>query len=55
MFAATGVTDGPMLTGVRRMAGGAETHSIIMRSKTGTVRDIHAHHNFHRKTWVDAE
>jgi len=53
MFAATGVTDGPMLRGVRRKPNGAETHSIIMRSKTGTVRDVHAHHNFHRKTWVD--
>lgn len=53
MFAATGVTDGPMLKGVNRFAHGAETHSIIMRSKTGTVRDINAHHNFHRKTWVD--
>ncbi len=55
MFAATGVTDGPMLKGVRRQTGGAQTHSIIMRSKTGTVRDIHAHHNFNRKTWVDNE
>jgi fructose-1,6-bisphosphatase II / sedoheptulose-1,7-bisphosphatase len=52
MFAATGVTDGPMLTGVRRFATGAETHSIIMRSKTGTVREISARHNFNRKTWV---
>ena len=55
MFAATGVTDGPLLKGVHRMMGGAQTHSIIMRSKTGTVRDIHAHHNFNRKTWVDSE
>lgn len=55
MFAATGVTDGPLLTGVKRISAGAETHSIIMRSKTGTVRDIHAHHNFLRKTWVDSE
>lgn len=49
MFAATGVTDGPMLRGVRRFAGGASTHSIIMRSKTGTVRRIEATHNFRRK------
>ncbi len=54
MFAATGVTDGPLLQGVRRSAGNAQTHSIIMRSKTGTVRDIHAQHNFNRKTWVDS-
>jgi fructose-1,6-bisphosphatase II / sedoheptulose-1,7-bisphosphatase len=49
-FAATGVTDGAMLRGVRRFAGGAETHSIVMRSKTGTVRKIEATHNFSRKS-----
>lgn len=48
MFAATGVTDGAMLKGVRRYAGGASTHSVIMRSKSGTVRYIEAHHNFTR-------
>jgi fructose-1,6-bisphosphatase II / sedoheptulose-1,7-bisphosphatase len=50
MFAATGVTDGAMLRGVRRFAGGAETESIVMRSKTGTVRKILTTHNFTRKT-----
>ncbi len=50
MFAATGVTNGSMLKGVRRFHNGAETHSIIMRSKTGTVRWISAHHNFSIKT-----
>jgi len=50
MFAATGVTNGSMLKGVRRFSNGAETHSIIMRSKTGTVRWISAHHNFSIKT-----
>jgi fructose-1,6-bisphosphatase II / sedoheptulose-1,7-bisphosphatase len=50
MFAATGVTDGAMLKGVRRSSTGAYTHSIIMRAKTGTVREIEAHHNFTRKT-----
>ena len=49
MFAATGVTDGAMLRGVRRFAGGAYTHSTIMRSKTGTIRRIEATHNFTRK------
>ena len=49
MFAATGVTDGTMLRGVRRYAGGAKTHSIVMRSKSGTVRQIEATHNFTRK------
>jgi fructose-1,6-bisphosphatase II / sedoheptulose-1,7-bisphosphatase len=55
MFAATGVTDGAMLEGVRRFPGGATTHSIIMRSKTGTVRMVQAEHNFRRKTWWDKE
>jgi fructose-1,6-bisphosphatase II / sedoheptulose-1,7-bisphosphatase len=50
MFAATGVTDGTTLRGVRRFPGGAITHSIIMRSKSGTVRKIEAQHNFRRKT-----
>ncbi len=49
MFAATGVTTGTMLQGVRRFAGGAVTHSMVMRSKSGTVRMIEAHHNFQRK------
>lgn len=51
MFAATGVTDGPMLRGVRRFGNGAITHSVVMRSKSGTVRYIEAHHNFATKTW----
>ncbi|HVC55251.1 MAG TPA: class II fructose-bisphosphatase [Stellaceae bacterium] len=49
MFAATGVTNGSMLKGVRRFPGGAFTHSVIMRSKSGTVRYVEAHHNFTRK------
>lgn len=49
MFAATGVTDGAMLKGVRRFAGGAVTHSIVMRSKSGTVRRIETQHDFTRK------
>ncbi len=54
MFAATGVTTGPMLRGVRRYATGAVTHSIVMRSKSGTVRYIEAHHNFQTKPWTPA-
>jgi len=50
MFAATGVTNGSMLKGIRRFSGGAETHSIVMRSKTGTVRSVEARHNFKVKT-----
>jgi fructose-1,6-bisphosphatase II / sedoheptulose-1,7-bisphosphatase len=46
MFAATGVTDGPMLKGVRRSTTTASTSSIVMRSKTGTVRVIEATHNW---------
>ena len=52
MFAATGVTPGAMLRGVRRFGHGATTHSIVMRSKSGTVRYVEAHHNFTTKTWV---
>ena len=53
MFAATGVTDGSMLRGVRRTQNGGVTHSMVMRSKSGTVRLVEAHHNFIRKPWVD--
>ena len=53
MFAATGVTDGSMLKGVRRFRGGATTQSMVMRSTSGTVRIIDARHNFLRKTWYD--
>src|SRR5882672_153105 len=49
MFAATGVTNGSMLKGVRRVPGGAFTHSVVMRSKTGTVRYVEATHDFTRK------
>ena len=49
MFAATGVTTGDFLKGVRFFAHGCETHSIVMRSRTGTVRHITATHNFHKK------
>jgi fructose-1,6-bisphosphatase II / sedoheptulose-1,7-bisphosphatase len=52
MFAATGVTTGQMLRGVRRFADGAVTHSIVMRSKSGTVRYVEARHNFKTKTWT---
>ena len=52
MFAATGVTGGPMLRGVLRTQHGAVTHSMVMRSKSGTVRYIEARHNFKMKTWA---
>jgi fructose-1,6-bisphosphatase II / sedoheptulose-1,7-bisphosphatase len=53
MFAATGVTDGTMLRGVRRFQGGATTHSMVMRSKTATVRLVEASHHFDRKPGGD--
>ncbi|MDP6322643.1 MAG: class II fructose-bisphosphatase [Acidimicrobiales bacterium] len=43
-FAATGITDGDLLEGVRYAAGMAHTESLVMRSKSGTVRLIKAHH-----------
>lgn len=46
MFAATGVTDGDYLRGVHFFAGGATTQSIVMRSKTRTIRVINATHFF---------
>ena len=51
VFAATGVTGGALLKGVRRFGHGGYTHSMVMRSKSGTVRYIEAHHNFDTKTW----
>ncbi len=49
VFAATGVTTGDMLRGVRFHQRGCDTHSIVMRAKSGTVRFIEADHNFHQK------
>lgn len=49
MFSATGVTDGTMLPGVKTNKFMGETHSIVMRSKTGTVRHIVGNHNFNIK------
>jgi len=56
MFAATGVTHGDFLKGVVFYGGGATTQSVVMRSETGTVRYIEAHHDFKRKpkySWED--
>ena len=52
MFAATGVTDGTMLKGVRRHGSRVFTQSIVMRSKTGTVRIIETEHNLPVKAEV---
>jgi len=47
-FAATGVTQGEYLDGVRYVKGGARTNSVVMRSATGTVRFLECHHRFDR-------
>ena len=49
-FAATGVTYSDMLEGVRCVPGGAITHSMVLRSTTGTLRFIEGHHDFIRGT-----
>jgi fructose-1,6-bisphosphatase II len=43
-FAATGITDGDLLAGVRYRSGGASTHSLVMRARSGTVRNIYSEH-----------
>ena len=50
-FSATGVTDGWMLRGVHRRGNRVTTESIVMRSRTGTVRVVSAEHNLDRKTF----
>ncbi len=52
LFSATGVTSGAMLRGVRLNGNNVITHSLVMRSKSGTIRYIEGHHNFGTKTWV---
>jgi len=47
-FAATGITDGELLRGVHYDAKGATTQSLVMRSKSGTVRRIDAHHELNK-------
>lgn len=47
-FCATGVTDGDLLKGVRYYGGGATTQSIVMRSKSGTVRMVEAYHRLEK-------
>jgi fructose-1,6-bisphosphatase II len=49
VFAATGVTSGDFLRGVRFFKGGAQTHSVVMRSKSRTIRYIESHHHFEHK------
>lgn len=49
IFAATGVTDGELLKGVRYQGSLAKTHSLVMRAKTGTVRFMNGTHRLERK------
>lgn len=49
IFAATAITQGDLLNGVRYFGGGARTHSIVMRYKTGTVRFVDAIHKYEKK------
>jgi len=49
MFAATGVTQGSFLDGVRFFGGGARTESVVMRSQSGTVRVVNSTHHFNTK------
>ncbi|MBI4040610.1 MAG: class II fructose-bisphosphatase [Deltaproteobacteria bacterium] len=51
MFCATGVTTGALLEGVRFTKEGAMTHSIVMRSQTGTIREVRATHYFDKKPY----
>jgi fructose-1,6-bisphosphatase II len=50
-FVATGITDGELLRGVRYRAGSVTTHSLVMRSKSGTIRTIDSFHRFDRPGW----
>ena len=47
-FAATGITDGELLQGVHYDRRGATTQSLVMRSKSGTVRLINARHHLNK-------
>ncbi len=53
-FAATGVTTGELLRGVEFFGDGARTHSVVMRSKTGSLRTMHARHDFNRLRSISA-
>jgi fructose-1,6-bisphosphatase II / sedoheptulose-1,7-bisphosphatase len=52
LFAATGVTTGSMLSGVRFHPDVIETETVVMRSVTGTVRWIRAEHREHGKFFL---
>jgi len=47
-FVATGITDGELMRGVRYRAGGCSTHSLVMRSRSGTIREISSQHQLEK-------
>ena len=47
-FVATGITDGELMRGVRYRAGGCSTHSLVMRSRSGTIREIISQHQLEK-------
>jgi fructose-1,6-bisphosphatase II len=53
-FAVTGITDGELLDGVKYFGSGARTHSLVMRSKSGTVREIIAQHRLDKLMMISA-
>ena len=53
-FAATGITGGTFLSGVRYDKTGATTHSMLIRSKTGTIRYMESHHNWNKLMQISA-
>lgn len=53
-FAATGITTSELLKGVRFFGHGAETHSVVMRSKTGSIRFMEARHDLSRLAKISA-
>jgi fructose-1,6-bisphosphatase II len=55
-FVATGITDGELMKGVRYRAGGASTHSLVMRSRSGTIREIISEHKISKlKAYADVD
>ncbi len=53
-FAATGITNGALLNGVKYESGGARTHSLVVRGLTGTVREIFAYHRLEKLRKISA-
>ena len=47
-FVATGITDGELLRGVRYSPSGAQTESIVMRSRSGTIRSVRSNHSLEK-------